>query len=238
MAKSPADPDWQPVWAARCLLRAARVGTLATSDKGQPFASLVTPACTPDLGILMLLSRLSPHTRHLMADGRCSILVAGEAETANPQTAPRVTVTGVAVPEPDPAAKARFLAIHPYAALYADFGDFGIWRLQPTAGQMVGGFGRAHRLTQGDLTPDPAAVAAIAASAEGIMGHCNADHPDALAAIAGVPGPWRMVTVDPDGFDLAQDDTVRRFAWSAPVTDSGGVRAELVRMTQAARAAG
>src|SRR3984885_1584648 len=81
---------------ARCLLRSARVGTLATSAKGQPFASLVTPACAPDLSLLLLLSGLSEHTRHLTADPRCSVLVVGVAETANPQTAPRLTVTGVA----------------------------------------------------------------------------------------------------------------------------------------------
>ena len=29
---------------------------------GQPFASLVTPACAPDLSLLLLLSDLSEHT--------------------------------------------------------------------------------------------------------------------------------------------------------------------------------
>src|SRR6202035_4843301 len=45
--------DVSPAGQARRLLRAARVGTLATSAGGQPFASLVTPACAPDLGILL-----------------------------------------------------------------------------------------------------------------------------------------------------------------------------------------
>jgi putative heme iron utilization protein len=64
-----------PVWQARKLLRAARAGTLASSAQGQPFASLVTPACAPDLSVLLLLSDLSEHTRHLRADPRCSLLV-------------------------------------------------------------------------------------------------------------------------------------------------------------------
>ena len=42
------------VWEARKLLRAARVGTLASSGDGQPFASLVTPACAADLSVLLL----------------------------------------------------------------------------------------------------------------------------------------------------------------------------------------
>lgn len=229
---------YEPAWTARHLLRSVRVGSLATSTDGHPFASLVTPACAPNLSILMLLSRLSPHTRHLVADGRCSILVAGTPETANPQTAPRVTVSGVAEPVRDEALKARFLAVHPYATLYADFGDFGLWCLSPTEAQVVGGFARANRLKATDLLPDPDAVAAILAAEDGIITHCNQDHPDALAVIAGSPGTWRMVTADTDGFDLAQNEVVRRFAWSAPVKTAGDVRTELVRMAKAARAAG
>ncbi len=236
MAQSPTQND-DPGWSARRLLRAARAGTLATSAGGHPFASLVTPACAPDLTILMLLSRLSPHTRHLLADPRCSLMVGGTPETANPQTTPRVTVSGTAEPFLDADAKARFLAIHPYASLYADFGDFGLFRLTVTEAQYVGGFARAHRLAATDLLPDAEAVAAIAAAETGILSHCNQDHPDALAAIASAPGPWRMVTADTDGFDLAQDEAVRRIPWSTPVKTALDVRTELVALTKAARAA-
>ena len=222
-------------WETRKLLRASRVGTLATSAQGQPFASLVTPACAPDLCVLLLLSDLSEHTRHLRSEARCSLLVTGAAETANPQTAPRVTVTGLVERLSDPALKARFLAIHPYASLYADFGDFAIWRIKPLGGLYVGGFARAVRLHAADLTPTPTAVTAIEAAAEAIMGHCNNDHRDALAAIAGAPGGWRMVAVDVDGCDLAQDERVIRVHWSAPVRGADDVRSELVRLARDAR---
>ncbi len=218
-------------------MRAARVGCLATSAKGEPFASLVTPACMPDGSLLMLLSRLSEHTRHLMADPRCSVMVSGVAETVNPQTTPRVTVTGLASVVDDPALKARYLTVHPYATLYADFGDFATWRLVPRAGIMVGGFARAYRLKAAELAPDPDAMARLLASEAGILSHCNRDHADALALIAGSPGDWRMVTADVDGFDLALDERVVRFAWSAPVNDSADVRRELVAMVKAVREA-
>jgi len=226
-----------PAFEARKLLRAARSGTLATvADGGQPFASLVTPACAPDLSVLFLLSDLSEHTRHLRAEPRCSILVCGAAEAANPQTAPRVTVTGMAEVADDPVLKARYLAVHPYASLYADFGDFHLWRIRPMAALFVSGFARAVRMREAELALDPAAVAAIAAAEEGIIGHCNLDHPDALTAIAGEGGNWRMVTADADGADLACGEVVLRIHWSAPVVDAGGVRTELVRMTREARA--
>lgn len=227
-------PD-SPAWASRKLLRAARSASLATSLAGQPFASLVTPATAPDLALLLLLSDLSEHTRHLRAEPRCSLLVTGAAETANPQTAPRATVTGLAERIEDAGLKARYLAIHPYAALYAEFGDFGLWRIRPMGGLFVGGFARAARLRLADLTPDPAAVAAIAEAAADIIGHCNADHPDAMARIAGRPGVWRMVGVDVDGCDLAQEEHVLRIAWSTPVSDARAVRTELVTLANARR---
>jgi heme iron utilization protein len=227
--------DETPAWQARRLLRAARSGCLATSAKGQPFASLVTPACMPDGALLLLLSRLSEHTRHLTADARCSVMVSGVATSENPQTIPRVTVTGVAEVVDDPTLKARYLAVHPYASLYADFGDFATWRIMPKAGLLVGGFGRAARLMAEDLVPEGQSVATVLAAEAGVLAHCNQDHPDALAAIAGSEGDWRMVTADVDGFDLALGEHVVRFAWSRPVKDSGEMAREMVRMAREER---
>jgi len=223
-------------WEARRLLRAARVATLATVADGQPFASLVKPACAPDLAILLLLSDLSEHTRHLRDDPHCSLMVVGPAETANPQTAPRATVTGMAERLPDRALQPRFLAVHPYAAMYADFGDFAVWRIRPLGGLYVGGFGRAARLRAIDLAPEAAAVATVAAVEEGIIAHCNADHANALAAIAARPGDWRMVAADVDGCDLAQGEQVVRVHWPAPVADTDGVRRALIALAHGARA--
>jgi heme iron utilization protein len=227
-------PGDAPAWGARKLLRAARVGTLATSLAGQPFASLVTPAAAPDLGVLLLLSSLSEHTRHLRAEPRCSVLVVGKATGENPQTAPRVSITGLAEMIDDPGLKARYLAVHPYASLYAGFGDFALWRIRPMGGLFVGGFARAARLRLADLTPEPGAVAAIAAAETGIIAHCNRDHPDVMARIAGAAGDWRMVAVDVDGCDLAQGERAVRVAWSVPVADAAAVRGELVRMARQA----
>ncbi len=235
-----AGPTPTPIPDARALLRAARAGTLATSGDGQPFASLVTPAAAPDGSVLLLLSGLSEHTRHLRDEPRCAVMVAGTPTEANPQTAPRLTVTGLAAPEPDPALKARWVALHPYAAFYAGFGDFQLWRVVPKAGLYIGGFASATRLRQADLAWDPAVVEAVAASEPGVLTHCNDDHADALDLIAaahGADGPgWRMVACDVDGCDLARDDSVLRIPWSAPVTGAGGIRAELVRLTKMARA--
>jgi len=229
---------------ARRLIRAAKGATLATAAEGQPFASLVTPAAAPDLTPLLLLSSLSEHTRQLRAEPRCALLFTGASEGANPQTAPRVTVTGLAEPVPEsevPALKARWLARHPYAAMYADFGDFALWRVRPGGALLVGGFARATRLRLADLLPEAGAVAALAAAEPDIIAHVNGDHADAVAAIArgllgGAPGAWRLTSVDADGCDLAQEETVLRLAWPAPVSDADEVRRALVLAAREGRA--
>jgi len=236
-----ADQEPTPAWQARKLLRAARQGSLATAADGQPFAALITPATAPDLSVLLFLSSLSEHTRHLRAEPRCAVLVSGRAEGANPQTAPRVTVTGLAEKIEDEALMARWLAVHPYAALYAGFADFALWRIRPISALLVGGFARAARLRQADLLPGAEAVAAIEAAAGDIMAHCNDMHADALGILAcafgGVGQGWLMVGVDVDGCDLGLGDQVVRVAWSAPVDSALAVRNELVLLIRQAKVA-
>jgi heme iron utilization protein len=223
-------------WEARKLLRAARVGTLATAAAGQPFASLVTPAIAADLSVLLLLSDLSEHTRHLRTEPRCSVLIAGVRADANPQTTPRITVTGLAEAVDDAVLKARYLAMHPYASLYAGFSDFALWRIQPVNGLYVGGFDRAARLGSANLLPDPRAVATIDAEASYIIARYNADHAAALAFIAGQPGAWQMVAVDVDGCDLAYGEQVVRVHWTTPAADASQVCNELAGLARGAGA--
>ena len=239
MSEQGMGPAPGPAQAARRLLRAARAGTLATAVDGQPFASLVTPATAPDGSVLLLLSGLSEHTRHLRAEPRCAVMVAGRADGSNAQTAPRLTVTGIAAPEADPAMKARWVALHPYAAFYAGFADFTLWRVTPAAGQFIGGFASAHRLKQGDLVADTDAWRAVAAAEEGVIAHCNADHADTLDLYArdrGYAGSgWRMVACDVDGFDLGRGEEVRRIDWPEPADGPKSIRKMLILLANTAR---
>jgi len=220
-------------WEARCLLRAQRSATLATHSDGQPFASLVTPAVGPDGAVLMLLSTLSTHSRHLEEEPRCAVMVVGAATDLNPQTAPRLTVTGSAERSDDRALRLYWLARHPYARLYFDFSDFLLWRLVPQAGLFIGGFARASSLSAEDLTLPRESLAAFAAEEAGVVARCNAEHADSLDRVAhaqGANGRWAMIGADHDGFDLVQDETVMRVAFDSPVADAAGVTAALLRM--------
>jgi len=131
---------------ARLLIGQARSASLATITDGAPFAALVTPAFLPDLSAILLLSQLSPHTRHLAANPACALLLIGQPTTENPQTAPRICLTGSASIDPDPATRETYLQTHPYAAQYVDFSDFAFWRLTFTTAHFIGGFAAASRL--------------------------------------------------------------------------------------------
>jgi putative heme iron utilization protein len=131
---------------ARALLRSARSGSLAVVEDGMPVIALVTPAIGPDGAPLVLLSTLSAHTRTLMIDPRCALMVAGMPAEENPQTSPRLSLSGKAAPAAGAAVRAAYLAVHPYAELYIDFTDFSLWRIEVTGARFVGGFARAASL--------------------------------------------------------------------------------------------
>jgi putative heme iron utilization protein len=139
---------------AKTLLAGAKSASLATVYEGAPFAALVTPAFLPDASAVLLLSQLSAHTRHLEANPACALLIVGTPAAENPQTAPRLCMTGMATLAPAAEVRAAYLAAHPYAALYVDFADFAFWRLRFTAAHFIGGFAAASGLEVARLGTD------------------------------------------------------------------------------------
>jgi putative heme iron utilization protein len=228
---------------SRTLLRSIRSGALATLDPdGTPFASLVTIATYTDGTPLMLLSRLSAHTRNLLADPRCSLLFS-QGGKGDALAHPRLTVVGHATQSTDARARDRFLARHPKAKLYADFPDFGFFALDPSAGHLNGGFAKAATLTRDQLLLDLAGADAVVAGERGAVEHMNADHADALALYAAGSGaeaglPWRLTGLDPEGMDLMAGDRTARALYPERVTDMGTLRKSLVAMAAQARATG
>jgi putative heme iron utilization protein len=190
--------------ALRRVARAQRKGSLATSLDGRPYVSLVTVAFDHDLTPILLLSGLADHTRNLRADPRAGLLLDGTDGHSNPQTGPRVTLVGTAEENADPRLKARFLARHPAAALYADFPDFSIWRLRLERVHFVGGFGRAVWF---DAPLMPEAESQAMATAEA-----------GLLALLGARTdlPWAVSGIDLDGCDLIRDETSWRAAFDPP----------------------
>lgn len=120
-----------------------RSATLATAMDGIPHAALVTPALDTDAQPLLLLSELSIHTKHLRANPACALLITGQSTSENPQTTPRLCLTGEARPLETKDKQEIFLKIHPYARQYVEFADFKFWKLFIFGSNYVGGFANA-----------------------------------------------------------------------------------------------
>jgi heme iron utilization protein len=140
---------------ARALLTLERgsLGSLAERDgRLYPFVSLVLPALSAGGEIILLLSDLSDHAKNLQRDARASLLMDGTLQLKEPLTGPRLTLLGEVRVSPDqPGDKARYLAVHPEAELYAGFGDFRFYRFTISEGLFVAGFGRIFRLKPEEL---------------------------------------------------------------------------------------
>lgn len=236
------EAPFDAVGLSRRLLRGVRSGALATLDRttGAPFASLVTVATEMDGTPLMLLSRLSAHTQNLDADPRASLLLSAGGK-GDPLAHPRLTVSGRAERTEAPAARARFLGRHPKAELYADFPDFGFFRLAVGSGHLNGGFAKAATLEPADLLLDLTGAESLAEGAAGAVAHMNSDHADALELYAtklagAAPGPWRTSGVDPEGIDLVAGDRTARVLFPERVAERGDLRRVLVALAGQARA--
>lgn len=227
----------------RTLLRELDRASLATilprEPAGWPYASLVLVAVDHDLSPILLLSDMAEHTKAIKADGRVSLLFDGTGGLDQPLTGPRVTVLGRAERITDDRLKARFLARHPDAALYAGFKDFGFYRLTVDRAHLVGGFGKIRWIEAAELIPPQAEGLAEAEAA--IVEHMNADHSDALQLYAAkligrAAGGWTMTGIDAEGIDLRRGGEVARLAFDEPLRAAGEARKTLVALVGRARA--
>lgn len=223
----------------RALDRASLATTLPGEPAGWPYASLVLVAVDHDLSPILLLSDMAEHTRAIKADGRVSLLFDGTGGLDQPLTGPRATVLGRAERTMDERLKARFLARHPDAALYAGFKDFGFYRIAVERAHLVGGFGKIRWIEAAELAPSQAA--GLEDAEEGIVAHMNADHADAVqlyaAKLIGLAGGgWKMTGIDPEGVDLRRGGQVARLAFDVPLQSAGEARKVLVGLVGKARA--
>lgn len=225
---------------ARALLRAARFASLGTIDRedGSPIASLCGVATLADGTPVLLQSDLAQHTRNLKADDRASLLVAAAEPKQDPMAEPRVTFVGRVEKLADPeAARARYLARHPAAALYADFGDFSFYRLAVDRAHMIAGFGRV-RSFEGTALAVPAGD--LPEKEQVLIGSLSRTYAADLDLIARAHGRrrgsgWQLAGVDTDGADLRRKDAYLRVPFTHPVQDAESARTAFATLVRTAR---
>lgn len=131
---------------ARTLVAAHTEGVLCTNSSkkpGYPFGS-VTPYAVDSAGRpVLLVSNMALHTKNLAADARASLLVAEPGEDLLSGARANLLGTVGAVPEAEvEAVRALYLATHPAAEQWVDFGDFRFLRMEVEDIYYVGGFGQ------------------------------------------------------------------------------------------------
>lgn len=236
---------------ARTIAGATNTGTLATlTADGDPWASFVTYGLHDGAPVLCV-SNLAEHGRNLLGDQRTSIAIVapegvGGSGGTDPLASGRITLAGVAVRPGGTdleAARQAHLAAVPAAKYYIDYSDFTLWVLQVQRARWVGGYGRMDSTSGQDYTaadPDP-----VAPQAAGAIAHLNADHAEALTAMAQALGGYPDATAatctgaDRYGLDL-RVSTPRGLAYTragypAPINAIGELRAAAVELTRLAR---
>ncbi len=231
---------------ARTLVGRCKTGTLCTvcqDPPGYPYGSFVTIAFESGHPVF-LISGLAEHTKNLIDDPRASLMVA-EGGADDPLANGRVTLIGDCTRAADrDAAAAAYLAVHPNAAYYADFADFGYWRLQVSAIRYIGGYGRMSWVSAHDwcaAEPDP-----LAPHAAGIVAHMNDDHTTAMPLYCRAFSRGTEVTeatmtgIDRYGFEMSASTATGprpiRVAFAQPVDTAKAARGALVALLHEARA--
>lgn len=132
---------------------------LSTQGERGPYGAMVSIAWQQvPAGFLCFLSTLSQHTRQLLADSACCLVIAEPYTNAcdDPQTLPRVSIecTAASITRDHiefKSCKEDYLARFPTAIDRFNLGDFLFFRMEVQRARMIAGFGRAVTLMPSDI---------------------------------------------------------------------------------------
>ncbi|KAK9117971.1 hypothetical protein Scep_016064 [Stephania cephalantha] len=176
-----------PVEEIRTVLDQSVRGMLSTFSQkyeGYPSGSMVDFACGSDGTPILAVSSLAVHSKDLLSNPKCSLLVARDPED---RTDLVITLHGdaVLVPEKDrESARIEYLKRHPNA-FWVDFGDFQFMRIEPKIVRYVSGVATAL-LGSGEFEKElykAAKVDPIAQFSAPVASHMNKDHGEDTKAI-------------------------------------------------------
>ncbi|GMP87156.1 hypothetical protein CsSME_00039658 [Camellia sinensis var. sinensis] len=213
--------------------------------EGYPSGSMVDFACDAYGSPILAISSLAVHTKDLLANPKCSLLVAKDPED---RTDLIITLHGdvVSVSENDrEAIRTAYLARHPNA-FWVDFGDFQFVRIEPKVVRYVSGVATAS-LGSGEFSKEEyraAKVDQIYQFSKPIASHMNKDHAEDTKLIVqhstSIPVDFaHMLDLDCLGFNVKagrQGDTFKlRVPFPRSAVDRKDVKTLIVEMLQAAK---
>ncbi|KAJ0959106.1 putative FMN-binding split barrel, heme oxygenase HugZ-like superfamily [Helianthus annuus] len=237
-----------PIEEVKTILHYGVRGILSTFSQkydGYPSGSMVDFACDASGSPILAVSSLAVHTKDLLANSKCSLLLAKDPED---RTDLVITVHGDAVPVPmedRDAIRTAYLARHP-EAFWVDFGDFQFLRIEPKVVRFVSGVATAL-LGSGEFTKEEFAAAKvdpIYQFSKPVTSHMNKDHSeDTKLMVQGstsVPVDFAyMVDLDSLGFNVKAGYQGTNFKLRIPfprrAENRKDVKTLIVEMLQAAK---
>ncbi|GAB4851469.1 hypothetical protein Ancab_030871 [Ancistrocladus abbreviatus] len=219
------------------------LSTFSQKYEGYPSGSMVDFACGEDGSPILAISSLAVHTKDLLANPRCSLLVAKYPED---RTDLVITLHGDAVSVSEAereAVRAAYFAKHPNA-FWVDFGDFQFVRITPKVVRYVSGVATAL-LGSGEFSREEYSVAEVDPVhqfSKPIASHMNKDHADETKLIVQhstsiqVDSAY-MLDVDSLGFNVKagyQGSTFKlRIPFPRQAVDRKDVKTLIIEMLQA-----
>ncbi|KAH9609269.1 hypothetical protein KSS87_023208 [Heliosperma pusillum] len=232
----------------RTVLANSTRGALSTFSykyDGYPSGSMVDFACDADGSPILAVSSLAVHTKDLLANPKCSLLIAKDPED---RTDLVITLHGDAatVAQGDvEAIRSIYLAKHPNA-FWVDFGDFQFLRIQPKVVRYVSGVATAL-LGSGEFSSkdySAAKVDPISLFSKPVASHMNKDHQEDTKLIVEhsttIPVESAYILdLDHLGFNVKASYLGKtyklRIPFPRPAADRKDVKTLIVEMLQAAK---
>ena len=216
-----------------------------------PYNTFVMVAFDYDCSPLLLLSDLSDHTKNINENNTVSILfyedfrniinfpifnskkLNKEIDYEDPMSRPRVTIVGKLNMTKSKSHKERFISRHPASKLYSDFKDMNIYKLNIISGDLTGGFAQVKMFNKNDLIYKK--CKGFKENEMDILNHMNIEHQESVNMYARKllcqtrkKDNWKMVGIDPEGFDLRNSDKLIRYSFSQPLIDADQLRKEFI----------
>jgi putative heme iron utilization protein len=227
---------------AQQFLFSTHIGILSTHSakfEGYPFGS-VAPFVLNHQGMpTILISSIAEHTKNIMQNAHVSLVVFDNENDLQANARLTLLATAELSDKNNDLMRARYLRYIPQAAQYFDVHDFSFYTLYITQARYIAGFGKMGWV-EGETMQIPSNPLFIEEA--GILEHMNADHIENLKTYCQhfhhvKTDTVEMIGIDSLGFDVRTDvDTMLRFNFDAPISNSQEARSALVAMAKACRA--
>ncbi len=216
-----------------------------------PYSTFTITAYDYDVEPIVLLSKLSEHTTNILNNNLVSLMLCEEQKLysffpefkknpfnyEDPMSRPRVTLVGKLKITKDKNHQKRFLSRHPTSKLYAGFQDMNFYKLDITGAHLIGGFASVKWFSRSDLICSE--YLNFEKSENDIISHMNDHHQESIDLYASqlIKGAslnskekWKLVGVDPDGFDLRKKEKILRYSFEKTVNNAKKLRGIFVNL--------